>query len=263
MSSVGWRHCAGNCCVAIARFRALTAGSNSVVKLLGGWGALDGVIRVGWWHFSKDVAASHSQTAVAAAGTLRRHIRILLLRQQGRCGVTFADCCWGSSYVAASHSQTAVAAAETLRRHTRRLLLRQQRRCGVTLEDCCCGSKDVAASHSQTAVAAAETLRRPFSHCCCGSRDVAASHSQTAVAAAETLRRHTRRLLLRQQRRCSFQNSPLSSGGASVVQASTVKAVSQGSASVSVCGVGFRRFDDGAKSSKSVATCDRVANWRG
>ena len=123
---------------------------------------------------------------------------------------------------------------ETLRRHIFKLLLRQQRRCGVKLADCCCGS-----------------------------RDVAASHSQTAVAAAETLRRHTRRLLLRQQRRCSFQNSPLSSGGASVVQASTVKAVSQGSASVSVCGVGFRRFDGGAKSSKSVATCDRVANWRG
>ena len=35
----------------IARFRALTAGSNSVVKILGGWGALDGVVSVGWWHF--------------------------------------------------------------------------------------------------------------------------------------------------------------------------------------------------------------------
>ena len=137
---------------------------------------------------TSDVAASHSQTAVAAAGTLRRHIRILLLRQQGRCGVTFSDCCCGSRDVAASHSQTAVsgsrdvaashsqtavAAAETLRRQTRRLLLRQQRRCGVTLSDCCCGSRDVAASHSQTAVAAAETLQLPefsaeqrWSQCC-------------------------------------------------------------------------------------------------
>ena len=78
---------------------------------------------------SRDVAASHSQTAVAAAEALRRHIRRLLLRQQRRCGVTFAHCCCGSRDVAASHSQTAVAAAETLRRHTRRLLLRQQIRC--------------------------------------------------------------------------------------------------------------------------------------
>ena len=39
---------------------------------------------------SRDVAASHSQTAVAAAGTLRRHTLRLLLRQQRRCGVTFA-----------------------------------------------------------------------------------------------------------------------------------------------------------------------------
>ena len=37
---------------------------------------------------SIDVAASHSHTAVAAAETLRRHIRTLLLRQQRRCGVT-------------------------------------------------------------------------------------------------------------------------------------------------------------------------------
>ena len=63
---------------------------------------------------TSDVAASNSQTTVAAAVTLRRHIRILLLRQQGRCGVTFAYCCCGSKDVAASHSQTAVAAAETL-----------------------------------------------------------------------------------------------------------------------------------------------------
>ena len=36
---------------------------------------------------SRDVAASHSQTAVAAAETLRRHPRRLLLRQQERCGI--------------------------------------------------------------------------------------------------------------------------------------------------------------------------------
>ena len=48
---------------------------------------------------------------VIAAGTLRRHTLRLLLRQQGRCGVTFADCCCGSRDVAASHLQTAVAAA--------------------------------------------------------------------------------------------------------------------------------------------------------
>ena len=94
----------------------------------------------------RDAAASHFQTAVAAAETLRRHIRTLLLRQQRRCGVTFAHCCCGSRDVAASHSQTAVAAAETLQRRTLRLLLRQQRRCGVTLAHCCCGSRDVAAS---------------------------------------------------------------------------------------------------------------------
>ena len=74
---------------------------------------------------------------------------------------------------------------------TLRQLLRQSSspgRCGVTLADCCCGSRDVAASHSHE-------------------------------------------LLLRQQGRCGVtfsdccQNSPLSSGGASVVQASIVKAV--------------------------------------
>ena len=61
----------------------------------------------------RDVAASHSQTAVAAAETSRRRTR---------------DYCCGSRDVAASHSQTAVAAAEALRRHIHRLLLRQQRR---------------------------------------------------------------------------------------------------------------------------------------
>ena len=67
--------------------------------------------------------------AVAAAETLRRHTLRLLLRQQGRCGVTLSDCCCGSRDVAASHSHTAVAAAETLRRHSGKLLLRQQGRC--------------------------------------------------------------------------------------------------------------------------------------
>ena len=94
-----------------------------------------------WWS-----AASHLQTAVAAAETLRRHIRTLLLRQQRRCGVALVDCCCGSRDVAASHSQTAVAAAETLQRRTLRPLLWQQRRCGVTLAHCCCGNRDVAAS---------------------------------------------------------------------------------------------------------------------
>ena len=83
-------------------------------------------------------------------------------------------------------------AAETLRRHIRTLLLRQRRRCGVALADCCCGNRGVEAT---------------FADCRCGSRDVAASHSQTAVVAAETLRRHIRRLLLRQQRRCSVTSA--------------------------------------------------------
>ena len=52
---------------------------------------------------SRDVAASNSQTAVAAAETLRRPFGRLLLRQQGRCGVTLAVCCCGSRDVAASH----------------------------------------------------------------------------------------------------------------------------------------------------------------
>ena len=76
-------------------------------------------------HFLRAPAA----IAVAAAGTLRRHTLRLLLRQQGRCGVTPLNCCCGSRAVAASHSHTAVAAAETLRRHSGKLLLRQQGRC--------------------------------------------------------------------------------------------------------------------------------------
>ena len=127
---------------------------------------------------SRDVAASHSQTAIAAAETLRRHTRRLLLRQQRRCGVTFAHCCCGSRDVAASHSQTAVAAAETLRRRAQRSLS---------------GSKNVAASHSQVAIVAAVALKRhvrglrmrqqrccgvTLGDLCSGSRDVAASHSQ-------------------------------------------------------------------------------------
>ena len=115
---------------------------------------------------------------VAAAETLRRHIRTLLLRQHGRCGVTLSDCCCGSRDVAASHSQTAVAAAETLRRHAQRSLS---------------GNKDVAASHSQVAIVVAVALKRhvrglrlrqqrccgvTLGDLCSGSRDVAASHSQ-------------------------------------------------------------------------------------
>ena len=76
-------------------------------------------------HFLRASAA----TAVAAAETLRRRTLRLLLRQQGRCGVTLSDCCCGSRDVAASHSHTAVAAAEMLRRHSGKLLLRQQGRC--------------------------------------------------------------------------------------------------------------------------------------
>ena len=60
---------------------------------------------------AETLRASHSQTAVAAAGTLRRHTLRLLLRQQGRCGVTFARCCCGSRDVEASFWQTTVASA--------------------------------------------------------------------------------------------------------------------------------------------------------
>ena len=69
-------------------------------------------------------------TAVAAAETLRRHTLRLLLRQQGRCGVTLSDCCCGSRDVAASHSQTAVASAGTLPVvvTSHQLLRRSQRR---------------------------------------------------------------------------------------------------------------------------------------
>ena len=42
---------------------------------------------------------------------MRRHTLRLLLRQQGRCDVTFAHCCCGSRDVEASFWQTAVAAA--------------------------------------------------------------------------------------------------------------------------------------------------------
>ena len=76
-------------------------------------------------HFLRASAA----TTVAAAETLRRHTLRLLLRQQGRCGVTLSDCCCGSRDVAA-----------------------------VTFAHCCCGSRDVEASFWQTAVASAGTL---------------------------------------------------------------------------------------------------------
>ena len=61
-------------------------------------------------HFLRASAA----TTVVAAETLRRHTLRLLLRQQGRCGVTLSDCCCGSRDVAASHSHTVVASAGTL-----------------------------------------------------------------------------------------------------------------------------------------------------
>ena len=83
---------------------------------------------------AEDVAASHSQTAVAAAETLRRHAQRSLS---------------GSRDVAASHSQVAIVAAVALKRHVRGLRMRQQSCCGVTLGDLCSGSRDVAASHSQ------------------------------------------------------------------------------------------------------------------
>ena len=84
-------------------------------------------------HFLRASAA----TTVAAAETLRRHTLRLLLRQQGRCGVTLSDCCCGSRDVAASHSHTAVA-------------------------NCCCVSRDVASSGyiaSALAAIAAPRLR--------------------------------------------------------------------------------------------------------
>ena len=120
--------------------------------------------------------------AVQAGGTLRRHTRRLLLRQQGRCGVKLADCCCGSRDVAASFWHTAVAAAGRLRRHTCSLLLRQQRRCGVTLEDCCCGSRDVEASFWQNAVAAAGVAVSLVD--CCGQQRRCGVTVETAVAAA-------------------------------------------------------------------------------
>ena len=75
------------------------------------------------------VAASHSQIAVAAARTLRRHTHRLLLRQQGRCSVTLAHCCCGSRDIDASSWQTAVASAGTLPVVvTHQFLRRSQRR---------------------------------------------------------------------------------------------------------------------------------------
>ena len=121
---------------------------------------------------SKDVAASHLHTAVAAAKTLRRHTLRLLLRQQRRCGVTLAHCCCGSRDVAASHSQSAVAAAETLRRRTRRLLLRQQRPCSVTLCDHCSGS-----------TAGAQRQRQRRGHLAgCSMNSVGGMHLESAFA---------------------------------------------------------------------------------
>ena len=81
---------------------------------------------------SRDVAASFWQTAVAAAGTLRRHTCSLLLRQQRRCGVTLEDCCCGSRDIEASFWQNAVAAAGVAVSLVD--CCGQQRRCGVTVE---------------------------------------------------------------------------------------------------------------------------------
>ena len=64
--------------------------------------------------------------------------------------------------------------------------------CGGVLRTVCCGDRSICAC---------DEARRSYGERSTCIRDVAASHTQTAVAAAETLRRHTRRLLLRQQRR--------------------------------------------------------------
>ena len=98
-------------------------------------------------HFLRASAA----TAVAAAETLRRHTLRLLLRQQGRCGVTLSDCCCGSRDVAASHSHTVVAAATMLKRHSGKLLLRQQGRCQWWLHRISsCGDRSAALAMSST-----------------------------------------------------------------------------------------------------------------
>ena len=136
LDSAGW----------LLRLRGGRVPSENVVKWYGGVVQVAPASEVKYISFSV-FAAAPALVAEFISRTLRRHTAVrrdvaasLLLRQQRRCGVTFAHCCCGSRDVAASHSQTAVAAAETLRRHTLTLLLRQQRRCGVTLSDCCCGS---------------------------------------------------------------------------------------------------------------------------
>ena len=145
-------------------------------------------------HFLRASAA----TIVAAAETLRRHTLRLLLRQQGRCGVTLS------------------------------LLLRQQGRCGVTFAHCCCGSRDVEASFWQTAVASAGTL-------------------PVVVTSHQLLRRSQRRACdeapqIRGGARHRLRFSRKPSGFRSAV-------VEHESASVSAGWL--------------LATCDRVAYWRG
>ena len=82
---------------------------------------------------SKDVAASHSQAAVAAAETLRRRTHTLRLRQQRRCGVTPRRLLLRQQRRCLRHTLRLLLRQHRLRRQTRRLLLRQQRRCGVEL----------------------------------------------------------------------------------------------------------------------------------
>ena len=168
------------------------------------------------------------QVALASEVNYISTLRQLLWQSSspGRCGVTFSDCCCGSRDVAASHSQTAVAAAGTLRRHTLRLLLRQQGRCGVTFAHCCCGSRDVEASFWQTAVASAGTL-------------------PVVVTSHQFLRRSQRR---------ACDEAPQNRGGARhrlrfQRKPSGFRICRGESASVSAGWL--------------LATCDRVAYWRG
>ena len=142
----------------------------------------------------------------------------------------------GARDVVASHSVTSVLAAGTLRRHTLRLLLRQQGRCGVTFAHCCCGSRDVEASFWQTAVASAGTL-------------------PVVVTSHQLLRRSQRRACdeAPQIRRWCQRSPPFPRklGGFRKCR------VEHEVASVS------ERWLLGCGSLKTVATCARVANWRG
>ena len=131
--------------------------------------------------------------------------------------------------VPASHSQIAVAAAGTLRRHTLRLLLRQQGRCGVTFAHCCCGSRDVEASFWQTAVASAGTL-------------------PVVVTSHQFLRRSQRR---------ACDKAPQTRGGVP-----DIASVFRGSQVVFAYAV-VERESASVSAGWLLATCDRVAYWRG